>query len=144
MTLIGLYFMYLKIKEKQSFFYVLRRTAWGFYGVLIAACCINWDVFITRYNIQTPVKTDVIDVRFLLTDISAKNLPLILENKDLLKRNLPQTIETKKPLTAEIFDITLENKIQAFIKEQSPYSWLSFNFSDRTIEQYLKDKNLMK
>ena len=64
LTLFGLYFMYLKIKEKRSFYFVMRRVSWAFYGVLLAGCFINWDVFITKYNIEMPVKTGIIDVFF--------------------------------------------------------------------------------
>ena len=130
--------MYLKINEKRTFFFVMCRMSWAFYAVLLANSSINWDIFITRYNIQTPVKTGVIDVHFLLDDISAKNLPLLLENKDLLKKNLFQSIDGYGLLTEDGFEKALRAKQNRFLTEQNGYSWLSFNLADRAVMDYLK------
>ena len=138
LTLIGLFTMYLKINEKRTFFFVMCRMSWAFYAVLLANSSINWDIFITRYNIQTPVKTGVIDVHFLLDDISAKNLPLLLENKDLLKKNLFQSIDGYGLLTEDGFEKALQRKQNRFLTEQSSYSWLSFNLADKAVMDYLK------
>ena len=138
LTLMGLFFMCLKVKEKRTFFFVMRRMSWAFYGVLLATCIVNWDVFITRYNIQTPVKTGVIDVRFLVEDVSAKNLPLLLENKALLKKNLFQSIDGYGLLTEDNFEKALQTKQNTFLSEQKSYSWLSFNLADKAVMDYLK------
>ena len=138
LTLIGLFTMYLKINEKRTFFFVMCRMSWAFYAVLLANSSINWDTFITRYNIQTPVKTGVIDVHFLLDDISAKNLPLLLENKDLLKKNSFQSINGYGLLAEDDFEKALQRKQNRFLTEQSGYSWLSFNLADKAVMDYLK------
>ena len=141
LTLFGLYFMYLKIKEKRSFFFVMRRVMWAFYGVLLAACFINWDVFITKYNIETPVKTGIIDVRFLLEDVSAKNLPLLYENQDILKTHFAKISDGSKERMGS-FDSMYNAKKNRFLQEQNAYSWLSWNYADSKIWQFLKEKNL--
>ena len=141
LTLFGLYFMYLKIKEKRSFFFVMRRVMWAFYGVLLAACFINWDVFITKYNIETPVKTGIIDVRFLLEDVSAKNLPLLYENQDILKTHFAKISDGSKERMGS-FDSMYNAKKNRFLQEQNAYSWLSWNYAHSKIWQFLKEKNL--
>ena len=133
--------MYLKIKEKRSFFFVMRRVMWAFYGVLLAACFINWDVFITKYNIETPVKTGIIDVRFLLEDVSAKNLPLLYENQDILKTHFANISDGSKERMGS-FDTMYNAKKNRFLQEQNAYSWLSWNYADSKIWQFLKEKNL--
>ncbi len=141
LTLFGLYFMYLKIKEKRSFFFVMRRMGWAFYGVLLACCFINWDAFITRYNIQTPVKTGIIDVRFLLEDVSPKNLPLLYENQDLLKAHFDKISDGSKERMGS-FENMINIKKNSFLREQNNYSWLSWNYTDAKVLQFLKEKNL--
>jgi Domain of unknown function (DUF4173) len=136
LTLSGMFFMYLKIKEKRSFFYVMRRVSWAFYGVLLAACFINWDVFITQYNIRTVVKTGVIDVRYLIEDVSAKNLPLLYENQDLLKTHFAKNTDG---YTVQVgsFDNALSLKKNLFLQEQKGYSWLSWNYADAKVLSFL-------
>ena len=141
LTLFGLYFMYLKIKEKRSFYFVIRRVSWAFYGVLLAGCLINWDVFITRYNIETPVKTGIIDVRFLLEDVSAKNLPLLYEHQELLKTHFSK-ITDKSFARMGSFDNMFNAKKNSFLQEHNTYSWLSWNYADAKVLQFLKEKNV--
>jgi Domain of unknown function (DUF4173) len=137
LTLFGLFFMYLKLKEKRSFFFVMRRAGWAFYGVLLAACFINWDVLITRYNIDTFVKTGYIDVPFLLQDISSKNLPLLYENKDLLKTHFDKIIDGSTTQMGS-FDNALTLKKNLFLQEQKDYSWLSWNYADSKVLSFFK------
>jgi hypothetical protein len=138
LTLSGMFFMYLKIKEKRSFFYVMRCVAWAFYGVLTAACFINWDVFITDYNIKTVVKTGVIDVRYLIEDVSAKNLPLLYENQDLLKTNFAKTTDGYTTQVGS-FDNALTLKKNLFLQEQKGSSWLSWNYADSKVLNFLNN-----
>jgi Domain of unknown function (DUF4173) len=140
LTLFGLFFMYLKIKEKRSFFFVMRRFGWAVYGVLLAACFINWDVFITRYNIETPVKTGIIDVHFLMDDVSAKNLPLLYENKALLISQFEKTTDGSNTQGGS-FDRALKYKKERFLQEHSSYTWLSWNYADAKTVQFLKGVN---
>jgi hypothetical protein len=140
LTLFGLFFMYLKIKEKRSFFFVMRRFGWAVYGVLLAACFINWDVFITRYNIETPVKTGIIDVHFLIEDVSAKNLPLLYENRALLISQFEKTTDGSNTQVGS-FDRALKYKKESFLQEHSSYTWLSWNYEDTKTMQFLRGIN---
>jgi hypothetical protein len=136
LTLFGLFFMYLKIKEKRSFFYVMQQVSWAFYGVLLAACFINWDVFITRYNLSTPVKTGMIDVRFLIENVSAKNLPLLYENQNLLKTHFAKISDGSNNRMGS-FEDALSLKKNLFLREQKGYSLLSWNCADSKVLSFL-------
>lgn len=142
LTLFGLYFMYLKIKEKRTFYFVIRRVFWAIYGILLACCFINGDVFITNYNIKTPVKTGIIDVRFLLEDVSPKNLSLLYEHQDTLKAHFDRITDGTKERMGS-FDKAITTKKDYFLREQNTYSWLSWNYMDAKILQFLKEKNLV-
>ena len=129
------------VRPSRTVATVYFSVSWAFYGVLLAGCLINWDVFITRYNIETPVKTGIIDVRFLLEDVSAKNLPLLYEHQELLKTHFSK-ITDKSFARMGSFDNMFNAKKNSFLQEHNTYSWLSWNYADAKVLQFLKEKNV--
>jgi hypothetical protein len=126
---------------------VLRRTSWAFYGILIGASFVNWDVFISAYNIKTPIKSGVIDAPFLIYDVSSKNLPLLYEYQNEIKAKLPHTTElldNRYTLSEAEFDQRLVKKTENFLKHQSLIGFMSWNASDAYVLNYLKSKGLTK
>ena len=143
LVLYGLWLMYLKINEKRTFFFFISRGAWAIYGVMVATCFINWDVFITRYNLTVTTKSGAVDVPFLTNIISDKNLYLLDENKEKLLQKMPNkpfeseeywrsdalyfTNETDKK---NYLERTLKQKRDGFDSEQKSLTWLSWNYAD--------------
>ncbi len=143
LVLYGLYLMYVKITEKRTLFHFLTKGSWVIYAVMVAACCINWDVFITRYNLTTDTKSHSIDVPFLVRTVSDKNLYLLYENRAKLIEKMPN-----KPFEQEFYwdlnipnfandslkisylDRLLEEKKYNFLQEQKFYTAFSWNFAD--------------
>ncbi len=119
LTFYGLKTMYKKISEKKTLHYVIHKNAWALYLALIVSSCINWDVFITKYNITANVKNGI-DVPFLLYEVSDKNLYLLLEYQDKIqeKENVPNLRKL------------IGYKESNFLRRQSHYSWLSWNLPD--------------
>lgn len=122
LTFYGLKTMYEKVSQTKTLHYVVHKNAWALYLVLVMASCVNWDTFITKYNITADVKNGI-DTSFIIQDVSDKNIYLLLEYKDRILSDLRE----------DKYD-ELEQKIQdkqiAFLKEQSHYSWLSWNLPD--------------
>ena len=115
-------------------------------------CFVNWDVFIVRYNLKnsTYIKLDFDH----LISMSDKTLPLLLNNKNLLKTYLPtseyanpyliDSIEeaekaTKRTIGEQIiaFDDDLNERIIRFEKRYKETSWLSWNYRDWVTHRYL-------
>ena len=150
LTLYGLFLLYLKIKEKRTLFYFIRRGVFGLYAVLLATCLVNWDIFITNFNIHYPSKSGEIDVRFLVEDVSDKNLYLLFQNAEQLapkiaKTTFPDDEYQKAPKLfandaerlAYLTEL-LNNKKKRFEEEQKGYSWLSWNHADDVNKEFFK------
>ncbi len=153
LVLFGLGFIYLKIKEKRTFFYFITRGAWTLYGVLLLACFVNWDVFISKYNLTTATKSGLVDARFLLQDVSDKNLRILMAYRSELLKKMPnqpfsesddadfsQPIFTSESAKADFIDQKIQRKRTHFEAEQSTLSWLSWNYPDAQNKAYLMGK----
>lgn len=65
LTIVGLVFLFLKIKNKKSIYYLMLNNSWAVYGMLVFLGVVNWDGLIVTYNINY-VKKDKIDYRYLV------------------------------------------------------------------------------
>ncbi len=132
LTLFGLFTMLLKIKDIRTFSSVLMLNGWSVYLTLILASTVNWDVFITHYNLAHTAP-ERLDLRFLLQDVSDKNLHILLAYKS----QLPNKSYTEKHwfgLVTEEFNVEqmLEQKKQRFLTrmEDNGASVMSWNWID--------------
>ena len=119
LTIFGLITLYEKVSEKRTLHYVFHKNAWALYLVLLLASGVNWDVLISRYNI-TANNPNKIDTYFLMHDVSDKNLFLLIEHQEELKRSGNH----------HNFDKALSAKKSRFWEKQKRYSWLSWNYPD--------------
>ena len=123
LTLItGLVFLYLKIKDKRSFFYLLRRNSWAIWGILLLAATVNWDMTITKFNLSDIPNNKEVDLDFLTYELSDKNLYYFEENSDELIKNGKKA---NLSLTKAVKDKWLN-----FQGRTEYYSWLSWNYAD--------------
>lgn len=150
LVLIGLGILYLKIKEKRSFFYFITQGVWALYAVMLLNCFVNWDNFITNYNLQANVKSGFIDVDFLVRDVSDKNTYILYQNIDKIIAHLPNSDSTlmnvEKDIRYAIKDKTaflaaLERKKESFWNAQKGLTWLSWTYPDHVNRQYLQGEN---
>ncbi|MEM7039673.1 MAG: DUF4153 domain-containing protein, partial [Bacteroidota bacterium] len=125
LTLFGLVTLWLKIRNKRTFFHVVRVNAWATYGVLLVLALVNWDMVIARHNIAH-TKDKVIDVPFLL-DLSDKVLPILDENREIFA-NYPG------------YERRLDDRIRRFRRHKAKLSWLSWNAADAAAAQYFDQK----
>ena len=121
LTFYGLKTMYEKINEKKTLHHVLHKNVWALYAILILSSCINWDMVITKYNINADVKNGI-DASFIIRDVSDKNLTILLENQDRIRDNRVRDYIK--------VDQLIENKKNSFLRKQKRYSWLSWNLPD--------------
>lgn len=134
LVLFGLVTLVFKIKEKKNLFYVLKVNALASYCVWILVCCVNWDVFITKYNLAH--YENGIDTRFLLLEVSDKNLYLLkAEQEKLIKYNY------SKDFNEHQIEGYLIYKKQDFETRMKKGAWLSWNYSDwRNMEALRKSR----
>ncbi len=132
LTIYGLWTLFIKISKKKSFYYLWFQNGWAFYTVLLLVSFVNWDVFITRYNINTQA-SNPIDARFLVEEVSDKNLFLLTENKEKIAQNM-----TLFPYGNLEFSNLIDRKWERFAREQAEYSWLSWNLTDQRNLVFMK------
>jgi hypothetical protein len=101
--------------------------------------CLNWDVMITRYNLANADKTEL-DMRFLLSEVSDKNLWLLEEvdfDKLTDKSIMIYDHNNNKYAYTTLRDYFLGKK-QQFLNRPKRYSWASWNYADYVNEKRLK------
>ncbi len=116
LTLYGLFTMFIKVRDIKSSYYLLKTNAWALYIVMTIACFINWDVAITRYNLNADTRH--IDMRFLIEDVSDKNLFVLYEHKDLILAETHYNFQK------------IESKRRRFAAKQKHLGWASWNYAD--------------
>jgi hypothetical protein len=132
LTIFGLITMVLKIKDLRTFRNVVMLNGWSIYIAMILISLINWDVFITKYNLAH-TDPERLDLRFLLEDVSDKNLHVLLQYKNQLP-NKSYTESHWFGLFKEEYNVEqlLEQKRQHFLTrmDNQGKSVMSWNWID--------------
>ena len=127
----GLVFLYLKIKEKRSFFYLLRRNSWAIWSVLLLASIVNWDMVITKFNLSDIPNNKEVDLDFLTYELSDKNLYFLEENsEEIIKNGKKGNISVNQ---------AVKDKWLNFQRRTEKHSWLSWNYADYRNRAYQVD-----
>ncbi|SFG88776.1 DUF4153 domain-containing protein [Pedobacter insulae] len=137
---IGLITVYIKVAKQKTFFYLYSINSLSWYALLILFSTINWDVFIVSYNLKHKNATDL-DVNHLMS-MSNKTLPLLFENRELLKKYLSPTNASTSYFLVNAFEQDLALRVEMFEKEWNRTTWLSWNYRDWQTMQYLAKNNL--
>jgi len=140
LTFIGLVTMVLKIRQKRTAYNIFKTNAWAVLAMLLAMSSFNWDINIAEYNLANP-KTNDIDIAYLL-ELSDDVLPALNEKQEMMKRDfyIPRSHRHK---TIFAYDYFYE-RVMLFKKEQSEYTWLSWNYSDHQISEYFKEHQIKR
>jgi hypothetical protein len=136
LSAIGLVFTAIKIYGKKPNWYLVRANFTAFFIVLLLSCPFDWDVIITRYNIQkAAVENKDPDIVYLLS-LSTRNLPAITEwAKDVVK----ESKRLHSYSAAGFNDILerLQNKSQKFTGKYNVNGWKSWNYTAEENYYYL-------
>lgn len=85
LTLIGLASTFIKVAKQKSNWYLFRVNPQAYYAVMVLSCLINWDLYITHFNINKAVHENKKLEKYYLVDLSFKNLPDLLMLNDSIK-----------------------------------------------------------
>lgn len=123
LVLFGLVTLVFKIKDRKTLYYALRHNALASYCIWIMVCCINWDVLITRYNLNHA--ENGVDTEFLIEKVSDKNLFILEDNENkLIEYNISEHYSDRK------ISSRLDQKRSHFKHRTAKGTWLSWNYSD--------------
>ncbi|MDQ3045978.1 MAG: DUF4173 domain-containing protein [Bacteroidota bacterium] len=145
LALIGLISTFIKIAKLKTNWYLFRVNASAYYFALVISCIFNWDVIITDFNIKkyTEEKKDL--EKYLLVDLSFKNIPQLLA--------LPDSIAAKDDLKARDYYYSLRgvyfnsfiggrsNKIYQFLENYNKLEWPSSCKEKTRVYNYLFDNH---
>ena len=127
----GLYILFVKINKERSLGFVFNN----FLLILIISftgfACINWDRFITSYNLTRADKR--VEWRYMLTELDGSNLPQLIT---YLKQN--PVPDTQQNINVEaLIDIRIaEFKISC---KSYNNSWRSWNYTDYSTKKFLDE-----
>jgi hypothetical protein len=127
LTLIGLITTFLKVYQVKSNWYLFRKNGWIFYSILIVSGFLNWDLIITRYNINYSKELD----NFYLLELAPTSLPDLM---DLVKSK-----SNEDPIKYHIY-----SKTKLFLDEQQNKSIPSLTIEDERIKRELSNFPLPK
>lgn len=128
LTLIGLITTYIKIAKVKSNFFLFRVNGWAFYTVLAIAAGVNWDRFISEFNIN---KAKQVQTDYLLS-LSNTVLPKLYTYHD-------DSIDSKDDDLKSFFNgFGLNNfkrirdkQLYSFLKEHDSLGWKSWYYDEK-------------
>ncbi len=132
LTVVGLFYLYLKIKNKKSLYYLMLNNSWAVYIILVLIGLINWDGLIAVYNLQY-VKQENVNYRHLV-QLSDNAMVSISQNQEYLDQilwNKEQYIGRQRISPAEYFQNRISN-----IRSNSTQSLKSWNYATYSRNQY--------
>ncbi len=144
LAFIGLLTTIMKIIYKKSNWYLFRTNTWAAFFVLILAAFVNWDVLITRFNIE---KSKQVDVNYLVS-LSYKNLPILLSHKfnetDLISKDIERFDYRTYPYNNYMYSSynyynNLHRKLYEFLENYNELDWQSFNYSKWQVVKQIMD-----
>ncbi|MCC5916325.1 MAG: DUF4173 domain-containing protein [Cryomorphaceae bacterium] len=140
LTLYGLYTVFIKVQQKKSAFYLVKRNTFAILLVLIFSSLFNWDTIIAKYNFAHS------DRSFLhldyMSNLSDKSLPYL--DKPLKELKYIDSIQKEKfPfeqefMTPEEYVKIIDERKRIFAMKWESKSILSWNLPEYRAYQKLK------
>ena len=146
LMLVGLVTLYVKIRQRKTFFYLLRMNAWAAFVVLVGLGTIDWDSTIVKFNVAHWNKGEI-DVDNYLA-MSDKVLPLLYADKDRVREQMSKHMENEvrwvTQLDPEVFNIELDRRRELFMQRYEDQDWQSWTWADERTHRALLDINMAK
>lgn len=132
LVLVGLVTLFIKIRERKSFFYLARINAWAAFSALILLSTIDWDSSIVRYNLAHWNQGEI-DVDNYL-EMSDKVLPLLYEKLDVVEAQMVKHSQNEvrwvETLSPEAFGRSLALKRDRFHDRLAQSHWQEWTLAD--------------
>ena len=113
-VLIGLVTLFLKVRDRKSHYFLWHRNSWAVYLVLLFCGFINWNLLITRVNLNSNFIKHL-DTHYLVYQLSD-------QNAFLLKRHETTLLE-HSTLDQQSIKAAIDEKGRRAISHRSIYSW---------------------
>ncbi len=144
LAMFGLCIMFWKIYKQRSNWYLVRTNMALWFSVLVLSGCFNWDVLITRYNLQNKHLNDV-DFYYLfsLSDANIPELMTVTKAKGFTQLNIKlknYTNNYESRYYTETYLTLLNQKVTHYLSDYIA-DWRSFDLRDKQIIKSIYKKN---
>ncbi len=118
LSVIGLIMVLLKIQLEKTNTYLIRSLYWSFFTTLSLCVFMDWSMLTIRFNLKQNIMHKAnLDWNYLF-DLSQRNLPILMENEDL--------INFKSKTEKANFNIRLKEEQDALYNYLPDFRELSF------------------
>lgn len=128
----GLFTVFIKIRNKKTNFYLLKKNSLAIFIILVFSSLVNWDVYIAKYNFNHFEKS-YLHLDWLQT-LSNKSLPVLNKTTSELKEIevVQRAIFTNKKMLMDYknYEASIENRIKQFKLKWESKSFLSWNYAE--------------
>ncbi|MBP6313672.1 MAG: DUF4173 domain-containing protein, partial [Flavobacteriales bacterium] len=135
LVLVGLVTLFLKVRDRKSFFYLARLNTWALFITVVGLACVDWDTFIVRHNLHHQNKGEI-DIDNYLS-MSDKVLPLLYVNLDGVEAQMEQHSKNEvrwvSHLNPTAFRRELDAKCRAFQTRYAEQHWQESSLADDNI-----------
>jgi hypothetical protein len=138
-TIYGLYTVYLKLKHKKSFGYLLSKNTYSILFILLFFSLFNWDVLIAKYNFRNANKAFLhLDYMQTLGDKALPYLEKSLYELTSIKQQQQVIFRFDTVyLSAEEYVNSINNRKTEFLKKDENIDWRSWNYSEYKAKKML-------
>lgn len=148
LTLIGLITTYIKVSKLKSNMFLFRVNPWCYYVILVLSCLVNWDVYITNFNINKALTENKKLEKYYLVDLSFKNLPQLLLLHDSIKTyddyDARDYYYALRGTYFTSFKSALDSKLFHFMKDMKQTDWQSYCCEKERVKEELEMLNSKK
>jgi len=152
LTLVGLITTYIKVSKHKSNWFLFRVNPKVYYAIMVLSCTVNWDVIITRFNINKAINENKKLEKYYLADLSFKNIPDLLSLNDSIQAyddyDARDYYFSSRGTYFYNFKSGLDKKLYLFLKDYYKYNqWQSWCVEkNRVYDEVLNlnQKNLIK
>lgn len=118
LTIIGLTTTAIKVKQIKNFWYLLRINTLTAFTILIVSCVINWDSYITTYNLYY---AQSMDFKYLIN---------LSNNNTFILKNYSDNVHLKENNKFEV-----DKKYRNYLFELKNNNWQEIHFDNFKIKQ---------
>ncbi len=132
LVLVGLITLFLKLRHRRSFFYLLRVNAWALFIAVIMLTTVDWSGFITRVNLKHS-NANEIDIDHYL-ELGDHVLPTLYANlervEEQMERHSRNRVRWVRHLDPGSFRAQLDARRNRFLERHAARVWQEWNLAD--------------
>jgi hypothetical protein len=144
LMLVGLITLYLKIRERRTWNYLIRVNGWAAFVALVGLTTVNWDGVIVRFNLAHWNQGEI-DVDNYLA-MSDKVLPLLYADLPKVEAQMAKhrgnRVRWVDHLDPQQFRADLDRKRERFIRRYLKQDLRSWTWADQRTFEALKESGL--